>query len=307
MRVGASIRSFYPPSPGGPGGDPRIMARWMIDRTAAAHAADLDSLFVGDHHATAQPYFQNVPILGRMLAEWDGGRPFGALFLLPLWNPVLLAEQIGTLAALAPGRFIAQVCVGADVEQFRAMGADLRTRGVDFEARLESLRGLLASDQVAGVTIAPVPSEPVEFWIGAQAPPAIERTARLADAWLVGPNARLDVAREQLRVYLDHCARLDRPPRATPIRRNLHVAADERELAQHVRPAMARAGLGVDSETTIVGTIDQVADAFGAIEAAGFDTVIARHFMDDPGAVLESYARLGEVRRLVGGVTQRGA
>ena len=93
--------------------------------------------------------------------------------------------------------------------------------------------------------------------------------------------------------------RRDRLPRATPIRRNLHVAADERELEQHVRPAMARAGPGVDPETTIIGTIDQVADAFGQIAAAGFDTLIARHFMDDPGAVLESYARLGEVRRLV--------
>lgn len=297
MRVGASVRSFYP------AGDPRVMARWMIERAAAAQAADLDSLFVGDHHATAQPYLQNVPILGRMLAEWDGGRPFGALFLLPMWNPVLLAEQIGTLAALAPGRFIAQVCVGADLAQFRAMGADPRTRGVDFEDRLETLRGLLAGEKVAGIAIAPVPCEPVEFWIGAEAPPAIERAARLANAWLVSPNVRLDVATKQLRVYLEICATLDRPPRATPIRRNLHVAADERELARHVRPAIARAGLGFDSETTIVGTIDQVADAFGEIAAAGFDTVIARHFMDDPGAVLESYARLGEVRRLVYGLT----
>ena len=297
MRVGASVRSFYP------AGDPRVIARWMIERAAAAEAAELDSLFVGDHHATAQPYFQNVPILGRMLAEWGGGRPFGALFLLPMWNPVLLAEQIGTLAALAPGRFIAQVCVGADLEQFRAMGADPRSRGVDFETRLEALRCLLAGKKVEGVSIAPVPSEPPEFWIGAQATPAIERAARLADAWLVSPNVRLDVVTEQLRVYLDICARLDRPPRATPIRRNLHVAADERELARHVRPAMARAGLGFDSETTIVGTIDQVADAFGEIAVAGFDTVIARHFMDDPGAVLESYARLGEVRRLVHSVT----
>ncbi len=297
MRVGASVRSFYPD------GDPRVMARWMVERAAAAHAAQLDSLFVGDHHATAQPYFQNVPILARMLAEWGGGRPFGALFLLPMWNPVLLAEQIGTLAALAPGRFIAQVCVGAEPEQFRAMGADLSSRGVVFESRLDSLRRLLGGEKVAGVSIAPVPAERLEYWIGAQAPVAIERAARLADAWLVGPNDRLEVAAEQLRVYLEVCATLDRSPRATPIRRNLHVAADERELEQCVRPAMARAGLGVDPETTIIGTIDQVADAFGQIAAAGFDTLIARHFMDDPGAVLESYARLGEVRRLVLGLS----
>jgi len=279
------------------------MARWMIERAVAAHEAGLDSLFVGDHHATAQPYFQNVPILARMLAEWGAGKPFGALFLVPMWNPVLLAEQIGTLAALAPGRFIAQVCVGADPEQFRALGADPKRRGIEFEAQLNILRSLLAGEKVAGVTIAPVPAEPVEYWIGAQTPLAIERAARLGDAWLASPNTRLEVAAEQLRVYLDLCASLDRPPRATPIRRNLHVAADEGELEQFVRPAMARAGLGVDPETTLVGTIDQIAEAFGEIAAAGFDTLIARHFMDDPGAVLDSFARLGEVRRLVLGLT----
>lgn len=296
MQVGASVRSFYPD------GDPRVMARWMIERAAAAHEAGLDSLFVGDHHATAQPYFQNVPILARMLAEWGAGKPFGALFLVPMWNPVLLAEQIGTLAALAPGRFIAQVCVGADPEQFRALGADPKRRGIEFEVQLNILRSLLAGEKVAGVTIAPVPAEPVEYWIGAQTPLAIERAARLGDAWLASPNTRLEVAAEQLRVYLDLCASLDRPPRATPIRRNLHVAADEGELEQFVRPAMARAGLGVDPETTLVGTIDQIAEAFGEIAAAGFDTLIARHFMDDPGAVLDSFARLGEVRRLVLGL-----
>ena len=34
-------------------GDPREQAVWMIERAAASRAAELDSLFVGDHHATA--------------------------------------------------------------------------------------------------------------------------------------------------------------------------------------------------------------------------------------------------------------
>ena len=41
----------------------------MIERAAAARRAGLDSLFVGDHHATPAPYYQNVPILARMLAR----------------------------------------------------------------------------------------------------------------------------------------------------------------------------------------------------------------------------------------------
>ena len=57
----------------------------MVERARAADDARLDSLFVGDHHATGPgAYYQNTPMLGRLLAEW-GDRPAGALFLLPLF------------------------------------------------------------------------------------------------------------------------------------------------------------------------------------------------------------------------------
>ncbi|MGE4652437.1 MAG: LLM class flavin-dependent oxidoreductase, partial [Myxococcota bacterium] len=234
----------------------------MIERAAAARAAGLDSLFVGDHHATPAPYFQNVPMLGRLLAEW-GDAPAGALFLLPLWDPVLLAEQIGTLASLTPGRFIAQCCVGADPAQFRAMGADPRKRGAEFERRFEVLQRLLAGEAVprspgeGPISIAPVPPEPVEYWIGAEAPVAIERAARLADAWLPGPNVPLSEAAAQLDDYLRQCERHGRTPRATPIRRNIHVAESAADLEERVRPALEGAGPGVDPGCVIVGTIDE--------------------------------------------------
>src|SRR5712691_1099178 len=115
MRIGVSLRSGYPPM------DVRVGAQWMVERAKAAAAAGLDSLFVGDHHNVPVPYYQNVPMLGRLLAEWDE-RPAGALFLLPLWHPVLLAEQIGTLASIARGRFVLQAALGGGAEQFAAMG-----------------------------------------------------------------------------------------------------------------------------------------------------------------------------------------
>jgi alkanesulfonate monooxygenase SsuD/methylene tetrahydromethanopterin reductase-like flavin-dependent oxidoreductase (luciferase family) len=276
----------------------------MVARADAARRAGLDSLFVGDHHGTPTPYIQNVPILGRLLAEW-GDAPAGALFLLPLWDPVLLAEQIGTLAAIARGRFIAQCCVGADEAQFRAMGRDVRSRARDFEERFELLRRLLAGEQVVRETggppvgVQPVPAEKVEYWIGAEVPRAIDRAARLADAWLVGPNVTREEASRLLEYYLARCAEYGRTPRTTPIRRNIHVAASETELEGEIRPALARAGLGVDPQCTIVGTVDQVAESFRDLAARGFSDVIIRHFHDDPAQVLASTERLAEVRQRV--------
>src|SRR5215470_4432124 len=110
MRIGVSLRTSYTV-------EARTGARWVVERGAAADAAGLDWLFVGDHHATGPGvYYQNVPMLGRLLAAWDE-RPAGALFLLPLWHPVLVAEQIGTLAAIAGGPFILQCAIGGGDEQ----------------------------------------------------------------------------------------------------------------------------------------------------------------------------------------------
>jgi len=135
MRVGVSLTSAHTVD------DPRAGARWMIERAAAARKADLDSLFVGDHHATPGKYYQNVPMLGRLLAEW-GDAPAGCLFLLPLWNPVLLAEQVSTLAAIAQGRFIIQCGLGYEEAQFLAMGATIKQRPSAFEESLSAVRRL---------------------------------------------------------------------------------------------------------------------------------------------------------------------
>ena len=183
MRIGISLTSNYPDAK-----DPRQGARWMIERAAAAHRAGLDSLFVGDQHVSPTPYYQNTPMLGRLLAEW-GEAPAGCLFLLPLWHPVLVAEQIGTLAAIARGPFIMQCGLGWGEARFAAMGANIRTRPSAFEEALDIVRRLLAGETVSAsrrfrVTQASLelrPAEPVEIWIGASAPPAIERAARLAE------------------------------------------------------------------------------------------------------------------------------
>ena len=80
MKVGISLTSNHPDAR-----DPRQGARWMIERTAAAHRAGLDSLFIGDQHVSPTPYYQNTPMLGRLLAEW-GEAPAGCLFLLACYN-----------------------------------------------------------------------------------------------------------------------------------------------------------------------------------------------------------------------------
>jgi alkanesulfonate monooxygenase SsuD/methylene tetrahydromethanopterin reductase-like flavin-dependent oxidoreductase (luciferase family) len=292
MRVGTSLRSGYVID------DARAGARWMIERAQAARDAGLDSLFIGDHHAVPVPYYQNSPMLGRLLAEWDD-RPAGALYLLPLWNPVLVAEQIGTLASLAAGRFILQCALGGGDEQFTAMGADIHRRVSAFERGLDIIRRLCAGEAVDGTRIAPVPPEPLEVWIGGHAPPAVDRAARLGDGWLAGPEATLDQARSLVDAYRERCAAHDRTPTAVAIRRDIHVGRDDADADRVAGPVLARGYRGFDPSACVVGGPERVAATFRALAGMGYTDVIVRHLTDEQDDVLASFARLAGVRAAI--------
>jgi alkanesulfonate monooxygenase SsuD/methylene tetrahydromethanopterin reductase-like flavin-dependent oxidoreductase (luciferase family) len=286
--------------------DARTGARWIVERAAAARAARLHSLFVGDHHATPGPYYQNVPILARCLAEW-GNAPFGALFLLPLWNPVLLAEQVGTLAALAPGRFILQTGLGDGEDQFAAMGARVKARVAAFEESLDVIRRLLAGEVVSSSgrfqfrdgRVSPRPAEPVEVWIGATAEPAIDRAARLGDGWLASPGLTPKQAQALITHYTNRCQAHGRRPTAIAIRRDIYVGASDAE-ADAVAGARVRAGYrGFSPDAPVYGSVATVTAKLRELSAMGYTDVIIRHLVDDQAQVLASYERLAEVRAAV--------
>lgn len=298
MKIGVSLRSGYAPM------DARVGARWMVERARAAADAGLDSLFVGDHHNVPVPYYQNIPILGRLLAEWDE-RPAGALFLLPLWHPVLLAEQIGTLAAIARGPFIMQCAVGGGDEQFRVFDTSLRERATRFEAALDIVRALCRGESVTTVDgpwkieqaqIAPVPPEPLEVWIGAAAPRAVDRAARLGDAFLIGPEATPPEIDALVGTYRDACARHGREPDRIAVRRDVHLAATDEEAATVAEPIVARGYRGFDRSALVVGGPGRAADALAGLQASGCTDVIVRHLADEQDPVLRSFEQLATVR-----------
>jgi alkanesulfonate monooxygenase SsuD/methylene tetrahydromethanopterin reductase-like flavin-dependent oxidoreductase (luciferase family) len=301
MQVGVSLRSSFPPM------EARLGARWMVERARAAAAAGLDSLFVGDHHNVPVPYYQNVPILGRLLAEWDE-RTAGALFLLPLWHPVLVAEQIGTLASIARGPFVMQCAVGAGEEQFRVFGTSLQERARRFETALDIIQALCRGEtvtvtggpwEVDRAKIAPVPPEPLQVWIGAASDRAVDRAARLADAFLIGPEATPAQVEQLVRAYRDACGRHGREPVRIAVRRDVHVAATDELAAEVADPVMARGYRGFDPSAVVVGGPARVADAFAALGEAGCTDVIVRHLADDHDAVLASFEGLATVHELL--------
>src|SRR6185503_3096980 len=150
---------------------------------------------------------------------------------------------------LAPGRFILQTGLGDGEDQFGAMGVRVKARVAMFEESLDLIRRLLRGEVVSSSgrfqfrdgRVTPRPAEPVEFWLGATAEPAIDRAARLGDAWLSSPGLTPKQARALITYYKDRCAAHGKTPTTIAIRRDIYVGASDAE-ADAVGGARVRAG-----------------------------------------------------------------
>src|SRR5258708_3538093 len=151
MRLGTSVRFLFPTSPATherfrgllasmPKGAfierpmgayaPEEQARNLMEVAAAARAAGLDGLLTGDSHGGNPGYaasFSPLPTVARLMSV-TGDMPIGVVLLAPFYHPVLLAEQIGTLAAFAQGPLIVTVVLGGRPPQFQAFGLEERRR-----------------------------------------------------------------------------------------------------------------------------------------------------------------------------------
>ena len=307
-RLGISIGTSF--SADGPEGQ-REGPKAVLAQARAAARAGLDTLTVGDHHATGPfGYVQNVPIIGRVLAEWTD-RQAGCLFLVPLWHPVLMAEQIGTLAAMSHGRFIVQAGLGAGRQQFAAMGAELSRRAATFEESVRIVQALLAGETVdsemfgiQGARISPTPPEGTEWWIAGGVEKSIDRAARLGDCWYGNADLTPETAARDMAIYRDACARHDREPSRIPIRKDILVCED-RAQAETAGDAMVAAGYrGFDRRAVAYGDPAGVAEQLAVYTSLGFTDIIIRTMAPvpedlGPEAAARSVELAGEVQALL--------
>ena len=169
------------------------------------------------------------------------------ILLLPLLNPVEVAEQAATLDVVTGGRFVLGVGLGYRVEDTAAFGAPERRVGV-FSEKLDIVRRLLAGEEVtaegrgyrlerARLAPRPVQSPRPPIWMAANGDAAVRRAARLADTWFVNPHASLAEVERQLGLFR---AERGSEPDELPILREACVAPTDDEAFRIARPHLAR-------------------------------------------------------------------
>ena len=113
--------------------------------------------------------------------------------VLPGRHPILVAKELTSLAALAPGRvlpvFGLKPARRAEIAAFPVQGH----RGAVFDESLRLLRQLVSEEAVSfsgeffsveNASVGPLPAKPLDIWLGGSAPGALRRVGELGDGWL---------------------------------------------------------------------------------------------------------------------------
>ena len=187
--------------------------------------------------------------------------------------------------------------------RFAAMGANIRTRPSAFEEALDIVRRLLAGEtvssarrfQVAEATLALRPAEPVEVWIGASAPPAIDRAARLAEGWIASPGLTRE-GRARRPISIVSAAPLTAGSQAPSSCGATFMSGSSSEAQAVLQHALSHGYRGMPAEALIAGSVDEVAEQFRAFGKIGYTDILVRHFTNDQSKVLGSLERLAAVR-----------
>ncbi len=215
--------SFGPPLP-------RLYAA-ALEMAAYADEQGADVVLVSEHHGSGDGYCPAPTVLaGGFAARTKRVRIRLAVVLLPLHNPIAVAEQTLVLDQMSNGRVELVIGAGYVPSEFAMFGRTLQQRSRLLEDGLPQLAAALSGQEVTVgdhtfvVTPAAVQNPRPPLYVGGGVAAAARRAARYGDGWApMVPNPEI------CDVYRAECRSLGREPGrilAAPSALFVHVADD---------------------------------------------------------------------------------
>lgn len=278
----------------------------LLRQVEAAQRNGFTELVLGQHFLYGDVrWLQPVPTIARLAAEVDTTVRFATFVLVaPLYHPVVLAEELATLDVVTGGRLDIGLGMGYRREEYRQLDIPFAERATRLEEAVQLLRELWTKDRVtfhgrhwtvedATPHIVPVQAPTPPIWIGANAEVGVRRSARLGDAWPIGPLMPVDEIERNLAVYAAERARHGLPVGRHPIRREIVLGRDRDDAqtrftamtADRFRAYAERERLSLPGSTTsgdegstaVLGDADDVTAQLRVLGARlPVDTVIVR-------------------------------
>lgn len=209
----------------------------LVEQVRTARDAGYHSLWFPHHYLTSPlQMLQITPMMAFLAAEAKGMVIGPNILILPLLNPVHVAEEAATLDVLTGGNYVLGVGLGYRPPEFASFGIPLNQRAPRFAEAIQLMRRLWTEDRVThagrfytvqdvGISLKPTRPGGPPVYIAAQVDAAIRRAARIGDAWLIVNATALATVREQMRTYRAALAESGRTALEYPIARECYVGA----------------------------------------------------------------------------------
>lgn len=259
----------------------------VVSRMLTHRARDngFDHIAVGQHHLGAPyQYLHAIPLLTHLVADSGKMRLVTGVLLLPLLQPVDLADQLATLDVISNGRLVVGFGLGYRDVEMQAFGILRHERGARLLEALQLLRVLWSGQRVdhdgayfhvhaEGPSLRPLQRPAPPIWLAAMSPVTLERAARLGARPFIGPR----VSSQEVQTWVrSHRLTVANARETVPLRRELFVA-DNRQLAW----AQAEACIG---------------QRFEVYRRWGFERGLATDSTADPRAYLADRVIVGDPR-----------
>lgn len=224
----------------------------VVQQVGVIRDLGFDLVTLGQHHL-AMPYqMPSSPVfLARLAAETGPMRIGVTVFLLPLHNPVDIAEQVATLDAISHGKMVFGVGLGYREEECQSFGITMAERAPRFEEALEIIKLLWTHDEVefqgrfysipkVQSTIKPTQQPHPPIWVAANNTAAIKRAGRLGHTWAINPHVTVGLLKEQMPLYRDTLREFGHAlPAEVPLFREAWIAETREKAWEEAAPYIA--------------------------------------------------------------------
>lgn len=198
--------------PWGPVRTPELHAA-ALEYSAWADEQGLDLVVLSEHHGIEDGYLPSPLVFGGAVAGRT--RRIGisiAALLVPLHDPLRLAEDIAVLDLASGGRLSIVAGIGYRREEYAMLGRDWSTRVADFEEKVGVLRSAWTGEpfehdgRTVRVTPRPAQDPHPPLFLGGSVEAAARRAARLGLGFFPAVGDR-----SLAEAYKDECRRLGVP------------------------------------------------------------------------------------------------
>jgi probable F420-dependent oxidoreductase len=150
-----------------------------------------------------KPFIDPFVLMAAMGAVTERLRFTTFVVKLPIRNPVLVAKQLSSVAAMTGDRVAFGIGTSPWPEDFAITGTQWKNRGPRMDEMIDVIRGLLTGDyfefhgrhfDIPAIKICPVPARAVPILVGGHSESALKRAARTGDGWMHGGGNPDDLA-----------------------------------------------------------------------------------------------------------------